>query len=135
MFALQRIFRALWGAALYLWQLPQNILGDLLLICFAPCRLAEGIADVRVFVSGTMRGGISLGRVILLSEANSHDRKCVMHEYGHCRQSRMLGWLYLPLIGLPSVLWAALHSHVAPDKSYYRFYTERWADRLGGIER
>ncbi len=47
----------------------------------------------------------------------------------------LLGPLYLLVIGLPSLLWAALHEKVAPGRSYYWFYTERWADRLGGVER
>lgn len=54
---------------------------------------------------------------------------------GHAKQSRLLGPLYLIVIGLPSILWAGIHGKVAPRKSYYWFYTERWADRLGGVGR
>lgn len=43
--------------------------------------------------------------------------------------------LYLIVIGLPSLLWAWLGDSIAPGKSYYWFYTERWADRLGGVKR
>ena len=49
-------------------------------------------------------------------------------------QSRMLGWLYLFVIGIPSILWAAWWNE-GQNRSYYSFYTERWADRLGGVER
>lgn len=47
----------------------------------------------------------------------------------------LLGLLYLLVIGLPSLLWAWLHRYIAPDKSYYWFYTERWADLLGRVKR
>ena len=82
-----------------------------------------------------MRGGISLGRYVFLSWGQAGDRSTVFHELGHCRQSRMLGPLYLIVIGLPSLLWAWLGDRIAPDKSYYWFYTEKWADRLGGVKR
>ena len=59
--------------------------------------------------------------------------RTVMHEYGHIRQSRMLGWLYLIVVGIPSALWALFYN--GPKEGYYRFYTERWADRLGNVNR
>jgi len=50
---------------------------------------------------------------------------------------KIIFWVVVAVlvIGLPSVLWAWLGDRVAPDKSYYWFYTERWTDRLGGVER
>lgn len=64
---------------------------------------------------------------------DSLKRKTVRHEaVGHVAQSRMLGWLYLVVIGLPSLIWAAVCQE---RKKYYNFYTEKWADRLAGIER
>ena len=75
-------------------------------------------------------GGISLGDYIIVC---SHNAKMVKHEYGHCLQSRRLGWLYLIVIGLPSILHAGLCR--CRRHSYYDFFTERWADKLGGVER
>ena len=57
---------------------------------------------------------------------------------GHGTQSRWLGPLYLIVIGLPSIIWAALYgTKMFPytKNGYYKFYTERWADKLGNIER
>lgn len=57
---------------------------------------------------------------------------------GHVRQSRMLGPLYLPLIGLQSLCHAAVHYDLCGRKKYKpytHFWTERWADRLGGVRR
>ena len=64
------------------------------------------------------------------------DTLTVRHELGHCKQSQILGWFYLLVIGLPSVLHAWLYRRDPSDPDgYYRFYTEAWADRLAGIKR
>jgi len=69
--------------------------------------------------------------------------KEIPHEGGHCLQSRMLGWLYLPIVGIASGL-NNLKSRKNPyvsmsederEKWYYNFYPEKWADKLGGVER
>ncbi len=120
---------------LYLWQLPQNLLGLLVVAFTHPSSVIpspDGHSVVRA--SYRMRGGVSLGRYVVINTCQC-TTITIRHELGHCRQSRMLGPLYLLVIGLPSLLWAALHEKVAPGRSYYWFYTERWADRLGGVER
>lgn len=82
-----------------------------------------------------MLGGISLGKYIIISQWAK--KATVMHEYGHCIQSRYLGWFYLLVIGIPSLVWAGLYGWVIDAKkhSYYDFYTEKWADKLGGVDR
>lgn len=117
---------------LTIWQLPQTLLGWLLWAFYRPYDV-EQVGDVFVCHSHIMRGGISLGQVVIVSHSASD--KTIAHELGHCKQSQMLGWLYLIVIGLPSILWASTHRLIAPHKSYYDFYTEKWADRLAGIER
>lgn len=116
----------------YLWQLPQNILGLLLILIIRPERyMKDGVV---YFYKEDFGGGISLGEYIITC---SHNKKMVMHEYGHCLQSKRLGWLYLIVVGLPSIIWAGLYGWLIPRSynGYYRFYTEKWADRLGGVER
>lgn len=117
----------------YIWELPQNLLG-LLLRAIYKGEDTE-YKDVVVRRSLKMQGGISLGRYIIVSRFAS--KTTVMHEYGHCLQSRRLGWLYLLVIGLPSIIWAGLYGSVVKStkNGYYRWYTEKWADRLGGVER
>ena len=65
----------------------------------------------------------------------SVERRLLVHEYGHTIQSLVLGPLYLPLIGMPSVIWLnapALSRHRRKTgASYYRFYTERSANWIG----
>lgn len=113
----------------YLWQLPQNLLGLLLRLVYKGEDTIYEDAVVRR--SSRMGGGISLGKYIIIEE--DADNTTIMHEYGHCRQSKMLGWFYLIIVGLPSLIWAGICRYTR--RSYYWFYTEKWADRLAGIER
>jgi hypothetical protein len=61
----------------------------------------------------------------------------IAHEYGHTIQSHKLGLVYLLVIGLPSLIWAGCFEKYRKKHgvSYYSFYTEKWADKLGGVER
>ena len=131
-------------ALFLIWELPQNILGALLFIFFAV--FSDSVIldddDSLEMYSPMMRGAISLGifRVYAYKYLGNGARYVELvrkHEKGHRQQSKWLGPLYLIVIGLPSLIWATLHSSVrrlgAVD--YYSFYTERWADRLAGVKR
>ena len=117
----------------YIWELPQNLLGLLLRQIYKGNDTKYN--DVVLRRSLKMQGGISLGRYIIVSQFAREET--VRHEYGHCLQSRRLGWLYLLVIGLPSIVWAGLYGRLVKRtrNGYYRCYTEKWADRLGGVER
>lgn len=130
----------------YLWELPQSLFGFILFQIYSvDCYCMETpYGDTRILYSEKMRGGISLGRFVILPwryrEAygkGSYIEMSHKHEYGHTRQSLRLGWLYLIVIGLPSLLWAWAHSTFKrlQEVDYYSFYTEAWADRLGGVKR
>ncbi len=43
------------------------------------------------------------------------------HELGHLAQEEMLGALYLPIVGIPSLIFAAINTYG---------WTERWADGI-----
>lgn len=115
---------------LYLWQLPQNIIG-LIMKMVLPIDAFGNVGDVVYYVSSKMSGGVTLGEYIFLSINSSEKKLTRQHEYGHVKQSRMLGPLYLFVIGIPSITRAAFNLY----KDYYKFYTESWADKLGGITR
>ena len=118
---------------LYIWQLPQNLLGLLLRVIYKGTDSEYEGAVVRRSLK--MQGGISLGRYIIVGDYASD--RTVMHEYGHCLQSLYLGPLYLLVVGLPSIIWAGLYGRVfkQTENGYYRFITERWADKLGNVKR
>ena len=129
-----------------LWELPQNLLGFILFQFYGvDCQCMEApYGDVRILYTERMRGGISLGRFIILPWRyrrayckGSYIEMAHKHEYGHTRQSLRLGWLYLIVIGLPSLLWAWAHSTFKrlQEVDYYSIYTERNADKLGGVRR
>lgn len=124
--------KALISFLMYLHQLPQNLLGFALYLYYQGYEEMRqvGYNDVVAVKSPKMRGGISLGQYVIVSrDANL---ETIYHELGHCKQSQILGWLYLIVIGLPSIIWAALYGikEIRERWSYYDFYTERWANEL-----
>lgn len=118
---------------LYIWQLPQNLVG-LVVLCFIGHKEKCTVAGIDFCYSKTFPGGISLGNYVIIGSKNENT---VKHEHGHQIQSMYLGPLYLLVVGLPSIIWAGLYGSVIPysHNGYYRFYTESWADKLGKVER
>ena len=121
---------------LIVWELPQNILGCILLSFYKPDRIVfyrQGKKPERIiYYSDRIDAGISLGGIIIVpTKAKTNT---IAHEYGHSIQSMMFGPLYLLVIGIPSILWN-IHwrGHLALD--YYSFWTEKWADKLGKVKR
>lgn len=117
----------------FTWELPQNLVGWFLRVIYKGEKKAE-VDGIAVYYLESFGGGISLGNTIIVSSKRPF---AVRHEYGHRIQSRYLGPLYLLVIGIPSIIWAGIHSSKWYDRdkrSYYDFYTERWANKLGGVE-
>lgn len=115
------------------WEFPQNLIGYIVLkVTKAKRRRAYNGAVVYVWHRSD---GISLGKYIFVP--SFADENYIKHEYGHTVQSRYLGWLYLFVIGIPSIVWAGCFKSYRKkhNVSYYSFYTEKWADKLGGVER
>ena len=54
--------------------------------------------------------------------------RLLVHEYGHTYQSLILGPLFIPVVGIPSVIWGMVKK---PGQSYFSFYAENWANHLG----
>ena len=59
----------------------------------------------------------------------------LVHEYGHTVQSLILGPLFVPVIAIPSLLWASIpyfdRLRSRRGLSYYWLYCEKWANLLG----
>lgn len=116
---------------LYIWQLPQNLIGLSCKVILRPVELIADTGYARVYKTARLLGGVSLGQYAFVSHVQAKNERTIRHEgVGHPRQSRMLGPLYLLVIGIPSMLWAWLGKG---GEEYGDFYTESWADRLAGL--
>lgn len=128
---------------LWLWQLPQNILGLLVILVTGA---HHTVLNWEWVASKWSHFGVSLGNYIIFGGAGG-DIISIRHEQGHQKQSRYLGPLYLIVIGLPSVAgnilarirWVLSNKdkeaagHIV--KWYYKLPWEAWADKLGGVTR
>lgn len=137
--------------ALSLWMLPQNLLG---MICFMGFLAVDWLSgqdskvirtpDRVILNSSHQYSGVTLGFFIILPYQkfvryfNAYTQS-LRHETGHYHQSKILGPLYLLVIGIPSILWNIfqyLYTLVMGKRlDYYKFYSEKWADKLGNIKR
>ena len=118
---------------LIFWELPQVVLGYLLYLF-----IRKKITAVKkfngfnaYFVKG-FPGGISLSIFIFLSEKDVGDIRLIQHEYGHSLQSIYLGWFYLIIVGIPSLIRSIVWNiFKLKNTRYYVGYPEKWADSLG----
>lgn len=120
---------------LYLWQLPQNILGLIVILLTQAKYVKAGC-----WITVKYLFGISLGKYIVFGQIVNENR--LNHEKGHQKQSLYLGWFYLLIIGIPSFIgniWDRLFHKKWYSSSriqwYYNLPWEKWADKLGGIKR
>ena len=117
-------------ALLVLWQLPQYIVA---LVMWPFLGKKEKIAERHFNVcykGDDMSGGISLGPIAYVSKSLAKRPAGVCHELdGHTMQSKILGPLYLFVIGIPSILNAAFDF----TKCYYDFYPEKWANKCAKL--
>lgn len=118
---------------LIIWELPQMLLAGIILI-FLRRRVTgqETFYNSKILYVKKFPGGISLGRFIILNSGYSNDEISKKHEYGHSIQSSYLGWFYLVIVGLPSIIRAVAWKLLKLNKSdYYKGYPENWANKLG----
>jgi hypothetical protein len=121
------------------WELPQNTVGLALLI-LAGQRVEQKEKLHKRFFIRWKGFAISLGYFIFwIDHIHLNDGKqCTnkAHEYGHAIQSMILGPLYLPLVGIPSVMRKTYGAwyfamHRSAWKNYFAGFPEQWADQLG----
>lgn len=128
---------------LFIWQLPQNLVGLIVKLVnlkkityeYSNCTLDLNIA----YIKPLFDSAVSLGRFILADDriknrSQKEKERCISHEIGHTYQSKYLGPLYLIVIGLPSLIGNLLH-RAGVFKNYYAQPWEKWADKLGKVER
>ena len=126
---------------LWAWQLPQNLLGLLLLLWYRREKIYHRLNGRTFYFTTEMRSGISLGNYIIMNREDKEDG--MKHEYGHSIQSRILGPLYLFIIGILSGLYNVIDQFIVEKivgwkrscEIYYNMPWEKWADKLGGVVR
>ena len=142
---MKKLLNTIKEAAKYFWQLPQNLLGLILIFFYKPeYKHIMDNGNVICFAS-KMGGGISLGKYSIVNDYYYDEnitvvltKNTVRHEaIGHYKQSLIFGWFYLSIIGLSSITWASIYGRIVPYtyNGYYVFWTESWADKLAGIKR
>ena len=123
----------------YIWQLPQNIIGSLYKEFISKDIITRINYDASIYECYLTRGGggLTLGRFIFVNQHFTDLEETILHEIGHVKQSRILGPLYLIIIGIPSISWAGLRRLIPALKkiNYYWFYTENWANKLMGLNK
>ena len=119
----------------YIWQFPQMLAAWIWYIIRKKTILYNTFGTFYTVYVGANRGGVTLGDKRFISKCyhGEYLNMVIAHESGHVKQSLYLGPLYLFVIGIPSILWAWSHRWIAPRKSYYWFYTESIANKLGGV--
>ncbi len=128
---------------LFIWELPQNLMGLMVYLIMKIKRLKVTTEQEkhRLFIE-TTETGVSLGWFIFWTQKGNRfphlKNDCRMHEYGHARQSAMLGPVYLFVVGITSVArvlyrkWY-LKKYGQNWKNYFNGFPENWADRLGRV--
>lgn len=116
---------------MWLWQFPQNLLAICIegILCEAAYR--EGKIDGNTLIYNYVLPTMSLGNYIFVNTMFSNTD--IKHSHGHSKQSRILGPLYLVVIGIPSLLHLIVYnicSKIGFSWDYYKFYTELWANKL-----
>ncbi|MGN1338861.1 MAG: hypothetical protein ACI4WS_01080 [Oscillospiraceae bacterium] len=131
-----RVRLLLYWLAQWTWGVVQNLCG--LVVFLLNIRREHRFYHGAVVTSWDNPGySTGLGMFIFMSDSISAEDypRTLVHEYGHTVQSALLGVFFLPAVGLPSVLWAAIPAlkRFRREKrvSYYWFYPERWANFLG----
>lgn len=125
---------------LFIWELPQNILG-FIIVLFTNAKPRKFRAEsIKFYFTSYAHFGVSLGRFIILG--SYYESIDIKHEFGHQKQSSYLGWFYLLVIGLPS-LCGNIYDRIMHKnwntfnriKWYYSQPWEKWADKLGNVNR
>lgn len=116
---------------MWLWQFPQNLLAICIegILCEAAYR--EGVVRGNTMIYNYVLPTMSLGSYIFVNTMSTDT--AVKHSHGHSKQSRILGPLYLVVIGIPSLLHLIVYSicgMMGFSWNYYKFYTELWANKL-----
>ena len=119
------------------WGILQTFIGAVLIVwCVVFCKQKPFLyRDSIACVLPNKSGSLSVGLFFFLHPKAADNEYTKQHEWGHTRQSLILGPLYLFVIALPSMVWCNCFKKYREKKdlSYYVFYTEKWANKCAGL--
>lgn len=135
-----RIYQIFYTILQCTWGIPQTIVGFVLYLRYKSKN--HSIYYGSILTKWDRSDGISLGLFVFVPNdigvskgLQEYYNKMAIHEYGHTIQSLILGPLYLPIVGVISLLWSSLpmFKRIRKEKKLpYSFcFTESWADKLG----
>jgi hypothetical protein len=122
---------------LALWQFPQNIIAGILLHFLDVHTITKlKKSFFKAEFSSKNLSSFSLGKFIFINTDYTVGPYDIAHEYGHSVQSLYYGFLYVFIVGIPSVIRNII-ARIAKkdDKWYYGHFPESQADKLGGVNR
>ncbi len=117
------------------WGFMQTTAGAIIFLCLIGRK--HYMYHGAVVTYWRVEASLSLGLFVFITEGRREPRrqKILVHEYGHCIQSLILGPLYLPFVALPSMLWCQLkvfeRMRDRKNMSYYDMPIEKSASDLG----
>ena len=127
----------------FTWGLPQAIVGAILYLVrrtkYPKANISFYNWGTIMFKSDELDSGMSLAPFLFILDYDmdvddGRQSRMEMHEFGHIKQSLMLGPFYLLVVGIPSIFWLIINNRWLKNINYYKsFYTEIWADRLGHV--
>ncbi len=132
--------------AQWTWGILQSLLGAIVFLTHV--REKHFIYHGAIVTIWKSHSSVSLGCFLFLTEEpyfyeklkedytkEELSSRLLVHEYGHTVQSLILGPFYLIAMGIPSTLWGFLprcaRQRREQLRSYFSFFTERWANCLG----
>lgn len=119
---------------LCIWQLPQAVIGGLVLLCMGKAKVIAKRHYCYCFQVENLKEwymmGVSFGPIVIVNKTLAKYPEYIAHELdGHTVDSKIFGPLYLFIIGIPSGLNALFNF----SKVYDNFYTEKWANKHAGL--
>ncbi len=135
----------------FTWELPQTLVGWLYSVGRALIGKVDSVDTLGGITFATKKGysygmGVSLGTFVDLwaapwmqGEGDGYilGNQICMHEFGHTADSQRFGWLYLPVIGLPSLLnamgkgdhsvfWTEIRANRHAMRYFSKYFSIAW---------
>lgn len=123
---------------LLIWTFPQNLLGYIIIVLLKAHKSIDGSYHFSHLYIAPMCLGEIININIKMYPPHLKERYllCHKHEQGHQIQSYYLGWLYLVIVGFPSItlnIFSRYHQGIR--QYYFEYFPEKWADHLGKVKR